>query len=142
MNSFCSFIKKHREIVGYLVFGALTTVVSFAVYFSVYHYLSLSAGWSNVISWVCAVLFAFVTNKPFVFHSYDWSCSVVLPELGKFVGSRLLSGFLETAILAVTVDMLQLPNLWMKLLASVIVVILNYVFSKLIVFRSNKNESQ
>lgn len=89
-----------------------------------------------MISWICAVVFAFVTNKPFVFHSYDWSVSVALPELGKFVGSRLLSGLLETAVLAVTVDLLHLHNLAMKLIASVIVVILNYVFSKLIVFRT------
>ena len=136
MNRLYSFIRKHKDIIIYLFFGGLTTLVSFAVYFSVYRYLSLSAGWSNVISWICAVVFAFVTNKPFVFHSYDWSVSVALPELGKFVGSRLLSGLLETAVLAVTVDLLHLHNLAMKLIASVIVVILNYVFSKLIVFRT------
>ena len=136
MNRLYSFIRKHKDIIIYLFFGGLTTLVSFAVYFSVYRYLSLSAGWSNVISWICAVVFAFVTNKPFVFHSYDWSVSVALPELGKFVGSRLLSGLLETGVLAVTVDLLHLHNLAMKLIASVIVVILNYVFSKLIVFRT------
>ena len=136
MNRLYSFIRKHKDIIIYLFFGGLTTLVSFAVYFSVYRYLSLSAGWSNVISWICAVVFAFVTNKPFVFHSYDWSVSAALPELGKFVGSRLLSGLLETAVLAVTVDLLHLHNLAMKLIASVIVVILNYVFSKLIVFRT------
>ena len=136
MNRLYSFIQKYKDIITYLFFGGLTTVVSFAVYFSVYRYLSLSASWSNVISWICAVLFAFVTNKPFVFRSYDWSPSVALPELGKFVGSRLLSGLLETAVLAVTVDLLHLHNLAMKLIASVIVVILNYVFSKLIVFRT------
>ena len=136
MNRLYSLIQKHRDIIIYLFFGGLTTLVSFAVYFSAYHYLSLSAGWSNVISWGCAVLFAFVTNKPFVFHSRDWSCSVVLPELAKFIGSRLFSGLLETAFLAVTVDLLQLHNLSMKLIASVAVVILNYIFSKLIVFRT------
>ena len=138
MNRIFSFVKKHIDIVLYLVFGGLTTAVSFAIYFSVYHYMQLSAAWSNVIAWIGAVCFAFLTNKPFVFRSCDWSLAVVLPELSKFVGSRLFSGLLETGLLALTVDYLQLPNLTMKLAVSVIVIILNYVFSKLVVFRNNK----
>ena len=136
MNRICSFIKKHLDIVTYLFFGGLTTVVSFTVYFSCYNFALLSAAWSNVLAWVCAVGFAFVTNKPFVFHSRDWSAAVVFPELGKFVSSRLFSGLLETVILAVTVDWLHLHNLGMKITASVIVVIINYFASKLFVFRS------
>lgn len=136
MNRIFGFVKKHIDIVLYLLFGGLTTAVSFAIYFSVYHYMQLSAAWSNVISWIGAVCFAFLTNKPFVFRSSDWSLAVVLPELGKFVGSRLFSGLLETGLLALTVDYLQLPNLVMKLSVSVIVIVLNYLFSKLIVFRN------
>lgn len=139
MNRICSFIKKHIDIVSYLFFGGLTTVVSFVIYFSLYRYVRFSAAWSNVIAWVAAVLFAFVTNKPFVFRSNNWSLAVVFPELGKFVGSRLVSGLLETAFLALTVDVLGLHNLTMKIVASVMVVILNYVSSKLIVFRKTKN---
>ena len=138
MKRIYSFINKHIDIVSYLFFGGLTTLVSFAIYFSLYHYANFSAAWSNVIAWVGAVLFAFLTNKPFVFRSLDWSASVVFPELGKFVGSRLFSGLLETVILALTVDRLQFHNLTMKVVASVIVVILNYVSSKLIVFRNQK----
>ena len=82
--------------------------------------------------------FAFVTNKPFVFRSYDWSAKVVLPELAKFLGCRIGSGVLETAILFVTVDLLKWDsNLW-KIVTSVLVVILNYVGSKLLVFRKKK----
>lgn len=136
MNRIYSFIKKHIDVVSYLLFGGLTTIVSFSIYFSLYRFTPLNAAWSNVIAWIGAVLFAFLTNKPFVFHSSNWSLAVVLPELGKFIGSRLISGLLETGLLALTVDFLQLPNLIMKLVVSVIVVILNYVFSKLIVFRN------
>lgn len=135
----CSLIKKHRDILSYLFFGGLTTIVSFVLYFSLYHKLHLSAALSNVIAWVGAVAFAFLTNKPFVFHSHDWSAQKVLPELGKFVGSRLFSGFLETAMLALTVDLLHLNNTAMKIIASVIVVVLNYVASKLLVFRNSGN---
>ena len=76
-----------------------------------------------------------MTNKPFVFRSHDWSAGVVWPEFTKFVGCRLGSGALETGILFVTVDWLALNGNVMKLITSVLVVILNYVASKLLVFR-------
>ena len=128
-------IQKHWDILSYLFFGALTTVVNYIVYFPCYNWLGLSASVSNVIAWVVAVAFAYVTNKPFVFKSYDWSLKVVGPELIKFVGCRVGSGVLETAILFVTVDWLHWNgNLW-KIVTSVLVVILNYIGSKLLVFR-------
>ena len=84
---------------------------------------------------MAAVAFAYVTNKPFVFKSHDWSMKTVLPELGKFVGCRAASGGLETALVFLTVDVCGWDgNLW-KLIISVVVVILNYVSSKLLVFR-------
>ena len=79
--------------------------------------------------------FAYLTNKPFVFRSHDWSAKTVVPELTKFVGCRLASGVMETVILFVTVDLLGWNgNLW-KLVTSVLVVILNYLASKLLVFK-------
>ena len=99
-------IEKHWDMVSYLFFGVLTTVA-----------------------------FAYVTNKPFVFKSHDWSMKTVLPELGKFVGCRAASGGLETVLILLTVDILGWNgNIW-KLIISVLVVILNYVSSKLLVFR-------
>ncbi len=130
-----SWLKKYRDIIAYLFFGGLTTAVNYVVYLPCYNLLGISAGVSNVIAWVAAVAFAFVTNKPFVFKSHDWSASVVLPELGKFVSCRVGSGFLETAILLVTVDWLCWDGNWMKLSTSVLVMILNYFGSKLLVFK-------
>lgn len=130
--------KKYADVLPYLVFGVLTTVVNYAVYLPVYNLLGFSAAVSNIVAWVVAVAFAFLTNKPFVFHSHDWSKSVVLPELGKFVGCRLVSGVMETAIVLLAVDLLGRDgNLW-KLLTSMLVVILNYFGSKLLVFRKKK----
>ena len=84
---------------------------------------------------LAAVAFAYVTNKPFVFKSHDWSMKTVFPELGKFVGCRAASGGLETVLILLTVDILGWNgNIW-KLIISVLVVILNYVSSKLLVFR-------
>ena len=128
-------IRKHYDVLAYLFFGVLTTVVNYIVYLPCYNLLHFSASASNVIAWVAAVAFAYLTNKPFVFKSHDWSRKTVVPELTKFVGSRVLSGALETAIIFVTVDLLLWNGNIMKLVTSVLVVILNYVASKLLVFK-------
>lgn len=136
MGKIIELVKKHWDILSYLFFGVMTTVVNYAVYLPLYNWLHLSATVSNAIAWVVAVAFAFLTNKPFVFGSHDWSAKVVLPELTKFIGCRVGSGLAETAIIFVAVDLLQgNGNLW-KLLTSILVVILNYIGSKLFVFKS------
>ena len=128
-------IRKYYDILVYLFFGVLTTLVNYIVYLPCYNLLHISAAVSNVIAWTAAVIFAYLTNKPFVFKSHDWSAKTVVPELTKFVGSRIVSGALETAIIFVTVDLLLWNGNVMKLITSVLVVILNYVASKLVVFR-------
>jgi len=128
-------IVQYWEVLSYLIFGVLTTVVNYCVYLPVYNILGLSASVSNVIAWVVAVAFAYLTNKPFVFRSHDWSAKTVIPELTKFVGCRVASGAAETLILLVSVDILHWNgNIW-KLVTSVLVVVLNYIASKLVVFK-------
>lgn len=135
MQKLRSLVEKYWDILSYLFFGVLTTLVNYAVYLPVYNLLGCSASVSNVCSWVVAVAFAYLTNKPFVFKSHDWSRETVIPELTKFVSCRVASGAMETVILLIAVDILGWNgNLW-KLLTQVLVVVLNYVFSKLIVFR-------
>lgn len=129
---------KYKDILLYLVFGALTTLVNFAIYTPLNYLCDLSATISNIIAWIGAVAFAYFTNKPFVFKSNDWSVNTVLPELGKFVGCRFGSGLLETVFLTITVDVLMFNSLIMKVIASVVVVILNYIASKLIVFKKRQ----
>ena len=131
-------IVKYWDILTYLFFGGLTTLVNYLVYLPCYNLLGFSASVSNVIAWAAAVLFAFLTNKPFVFKSHDWSAQTVLPELAKFVSCRIGSGVLETVIIFVTVDWLGWNGNWMKLATSVLVVILNYFASKLLVFRKGE----
>ena len=128
-------LKKYGDILTYLFFGVLTTAVNYLVYLPCYNLLHLSAAVSNSIAWVFAVAFAYLTNKPFVFKSHDWSAKTVGPELAKFVITRLGSGVLETLIIFITVDVLNWNGNVMKLVTSVLVVILNYVGSKLLVFR-------
>ncbi len=128
-------IDKYYDILAYLVFGVLTTLVNFLVYYPLTNAAGLSATVSNVLAWAVSVAFAFLTNKPFVFKSLDWSAAVTVPELVKFVGTRLSSGFLETAMIFVFVDCLHWDGNILKILVSVLVVIINYVGSKLLVFR-------
>ena len=132
-----SILNNHRQILLYLVFGGLTTAVNYVVYFPLFYWVQLSAALSNIIAWVAAVIFAFITNKPFVFKSNNWSAAVLLPELGKFISCRVFSGLLETVMLGITVDYLGWHGLSMKLIISVIVIVVNYVASKLFVFRNN-----
>lgn len=126
--------EKYRDILAYLFFGTLTTLVNYLVYFPLYNWMRLPATASNVIAWVFAVAFAYLTNKPFVFKSHDWSMKTVMPELTKFIGCRIGSGILETAIIWLTVDKLLWNGNLMKIFISVIVVILNYIGSKWLVF--------
>ena len=128
-------IEKYWDILTYLVFGVLTTVVNYVIYLPLYNLMGMSATASNAIAWVAAVAFAYLTNKPFVFRSHDWSMKTVIPELTKFVSCRIGSGVLETLIILVTVDILGWNgNIW-KLFTSVLVVVLNYVASKLFIFK-------
>lgn len=132
------YLGKYWDIIVYLFFGFVTTLVNYAVYFPLYNISGLSATLSNAVAWVAAVSAAFVTNKPFVFRSNNWSARVVIPEFIKFLGCRFGSGVVESVILFITADVLGWNgNVW-KLLTSILVVILNYVSSRLFVFRTNK----
>lgn len=140
-----SLIKKYREIISYVFFGAATTFVNFAVYtlsVSVIGIDSLTA--ANLISWLFAVTFAFFTNKLFVFTSTSFAPHTVLREGITFIASRVLSGAVEVFLpeplvwLGLDAALLGVEGSIAKLVVSIAVIILNYVFSKLLVFRKKK----
>ena len=138
MRKIKDLIHKYYDVLAYLFFGVLTTAVNYIIYLPCYNLLSRSAAVSNVIAWIFAVAFAYLTNKPFVFKSHDWSAKVVIPEFALFVGGRVGSGVLETLIIFITVDILSFNSTLMKVITSVFVVILNYIISKLVVFTKKK----
>lgn len=135
MKRILDLIRKYEGILVYLCFGVLTTLVNYIVYFPLFNWLKCSAVFSNVIAWVAAVIFAFLTNKPFVFKSHDWSAKTVVNEASKFIGCRVGSGVLETVIVWLFVDVLLLNGNWTKIAVSILVVLLNYISSKWLVFR-------
>lgn len=140
------FIKTHKQAVLYVVFGVLTTLVNYLVFYPLVNLPGMAdkVGWwtlvVNVISWIAAVAFAYVTNKFFVFESRDRSKNTVLREILLFVGARVASLLIECAILAVFVTALRLNKNAVKLAASVITVVLNYFFSKFMIFRRKEAE--
>lgn len=137
-------IKKYREIILYVIFGDATTAVNWIVYTVCIKVFSLEMTLSNALAWIIAVLFAFVTNKIFVFESKDKSLGTILKEGVSFFGSRVATGvleiFLPTLLFKIGLDQsfLGIDGFWAKAFVSVLVIILNYVFSKLIVFRKKK----
>ncbi len=124
---------KWREYILYIFFGGLTTVVNFIFYFALKNAIGYLA--ANVVAWAASVLFAFVTNRIWVFNSKRRSIKAVFAEFIAFISSRLLSGGIETALLYIFVDLLAQSENIFKIIISVVVVILNYVFSKFFVFK-------
>ena len=135
MKKLAALLKQYEGLLSYLFFGVLTTVVNYLVYLPCYNLLGWSAAVSNGIAWGVAVVLAYLTNQPFVFKSNDWSAKTVLPELAAFLSCRVGSGLLETGIIFLTVDCMAWNGNAMKLVTSVLVVVLNYIASKLLVFR-------
>lgn len=135
MKKLKTLFSKYYDLISYLFFGVLTTVVNYVIYLPCYNTLGLSGSLSNAIAWVFAVAFAYLTNKPFVFKSHDWSAKTIIPELSKFIGCRVGSGVFETGIIFLTVDLLGWNGNIMKLFTSVVVVFLNYAASKLLIFK-------
>lgn len=138
-----AWILKYQEGLTYTVFGALTTVVNLAAFFFLYLCFTQLAHWKedtatlvgNLIAWVVAMSFSFLTNKPFVFHSHDWSLKVLIPEAVSFVGCRIASFLMEEAILWISVSLLGWNVALWKIIAGIFVIIANYFASKLLVFR-------
>lgn len=126
----------NKETISYLFFGVLTTLVNLAVY-SLGDFSGLDYRVSNVAAWIISVIFAYVTNKLFVFESTSWRLPVLTREFISFVSCRLLSGIFEMAALIALVELLMINKFIAKVIISIIVVLMNYVFSKLFIFKNN-----
>ena len=135
MDKIKELLIKYKGIICYGIFGVLTTVINIAAYALCYTYLGISNVISNIIAWIVAVLFAFITNKLFVFGSKDMSLKTFIPELIKFMAARLATGGIDLLIMYIGVDVMDGPAVILKVISNVIVIILNYVLSKLIVFK-------
>ena len=141
MNKIKALYQKYQEIINYLIVGVLTTIVSVVVYFALtrtvldYHN-DLKLQIANIISWICAVIFAYVTNRIFVFNSKSKN---IVKEFILFVIARILSLLMDMMTMYIVVSLIGLSDLIGKLISQVVVTIANYLFSKLIVFKKKKD---
>lgn len=158
-------IKKYKEIILYVFFGVLTTAVNWLFYALLVKLLKVNVSKGdvvvsvsdfllkitnkeytklllcNIVAWTAAVIFAFITNKLFVFESKQWNFKLLSKEAAAFFGTRVLTGVLESLghplLIALGLDykLFGVEGFWAKVILSVAVVVLNYIFSKLIVFK-------
>lgn len=128
-------IVKYKELISYGIFGVFTTLINIVVYTVCYDKLGIDNVVSNIIAWILSVLFAYVTNKIWVFESKSTELKVLLREMSSFFGCRLATGLLDLIIMYVAVDVMAWNSTLMKCVSNVIVIIANYIFSKLIIFK-------
>lgn len=158
MEKLKSFFTKHKEIILYLIFGVFTTVVDFAVYYP----LSLLAPdkpavatAAKAIAWVAAVIFAFVTNKLFVFEDKRWNKKLVAQQAVSFLAARIMTLALSLLITYFGMQLLQswkwymsvdllasYANVVIWVIQSALTIVLNYILSKLWIFKKNKKDKQ
>lgn len=126
---------KYKSMINYVIFGVFTTVVNIVAYTVCYDYIGISNVGSNIVAWLLSVIFAYATNKVWVFGSTSFELKVLVYEILSFFGCRLATGALDLAIMYVTVDVLGYNSILMKCISNVIVIVSNYVASKLIIFK-------
>lgn len=126
---------KYRELILYVLFGGLTTLVNWGLYELLAKVIGVPYLWATAIAQIASILFAYVTNRIWVFESKVRGFQGIALEMLRFFGCRGVSFFLDLGCMYVGVDLLHINDTWMKLLSNVIVVIANYVFSKVFIFR-------
>lgn len=127
-------IKKNKEIINYIIVGGFTTVVSilsYAIFRIIFNYEI-----STILSWICAVSFAYITNKLFVFESKNTN---VKKEFISFIASRLVTLLVEFAFMVTFVDLLKINDMISKIAVQFVIIVLNYILSKFFVFKKQTN---
>ena len=127
---------KYKELINYLFFGGCTTIVNFVSYYIPARIFGIEEITSNILAWVISVLFAYVTNKIFVFESKTTTIGQLLKEMFSFIFARIFTGALcDVGLFALMIKVFKINDIVTKITTQVIVVVLNYVCSKLIIFK-------
>lgn len=131
------FFKKYKTEILYLFFGVLTTLINTIVFLILYNSIGLSNVFSNIIAWIAAVNFAFITNRFFVFVQNGNIKYLMFKQFILFIFSRVNSGILDITIMFLSVDILNFNEIIMKIGSNIIVILLNYYLSKNYIFNTN-----
>ena len=134
--------EKYKDMIAYLVFGVCTTIINIVVYWAAAHLFGMATVPATVTAWIAAVLAAYLTNRKWVFHSEASGTREILQEIARFFAARLATGIFDWVFMYVTVDRIGLSDVVMKVIANVVVIILNYVLSRLVVFRRKNPEKK
>ena len=134
MNNIINIYNKNKEIINYLIIGILTTIVSLASYYLLTFTIlnpnnAFELQLANIISWILSVLFAYITNRKYVFSSTNKN---IKKELSKFISSRFTTLLIDMGLMALLVTILNFNDKLVKLIVQIIVIVLNYIFSKLL----------
>ncbi len=134
-------LRKYRHVLLYGIFGVLTTVVNIVVYWVMAHLLHLTTTPSTLIAWVVAVLFAYLTNRKWVFDSQAEGNKQILAELISFFLCRIATGVVDWLCMFAFVDLLHLNDVLIKAAANVLVIILNFIASKWLIFKKKEKNN-
>lgn len=129
------FYKKHKEVLLYLFFGGLAFIVSIVSFYLLIKYTAMNELVANIISWIITVTFAYITNRIWVFDAATNDGKELLAQIWKFYSGRIVTLVIEELILLVFITWLGMNNMVVKIFAQVVVIVLNYVISKLFVFK-------
>ncbi len=128
---------KYKEAILYLVFGVLTTLINIVVYALSTRLLEIDVYTSNVIAWVLSVLFAYITNRKYVFNSKANELNTKIKELLSFYSCRLLTFGIDMLLMFILIDLISINDMISKIIVNIIIIILNYILSKFLVFKNN-----
>ncbi len=137
-----AFFSKYREMILYVFFGGLTTLVNWGLYWILTSVFPVPYLWATAIAQIASILFAYVTNRSWVFESKAAGAKSILLEMAKFFACRGFSFVLDLGCMYVGVDLLHWNDKWMKLISNVIVICVNYVLSKVFVFRNASKDTK
>lgn len=134
-SNFMKYFNKYKEVVLYAFFGVVTTIVNFAIYFFL-RWLNIPYEISNSIAIFTAILVAYITNKKYVFESNTQNAYETIKEFFKFFGCRMFSFVADMMLMIIFIDFVKTSEIVAKVITSVAVIILNYIFSKLLIFKN------
>lgn len=135
LRVFKPFYKRHKEVLLYLFFGGVAVLLNLGLFFLFDQVLKINELIANVICWIICVLFQFVTNRTWVFEAKEEKTNTLLGQMLSFFGGRLFTLGVEEAILAIFITWLMLNSIVVKIIAQIVIIVLNYIISKFVVFR-------
>ena len=137
MNKIKKLYIKYKEVINYLIFGVLTTLVNILGYAFLSKVLKINYMISNITALITSIIFAYITNKLYVFESKNNNFKNILKELISFFACRGVTALMDIGLMFITVSIMHLNDMIMKILVNILVIVLNYIFSKIIIFKKN-----